>query len=203
MTQSLRNDRGHRKLTWGTPWVGRWSKERHECSLQVTVAISFRRGTRPMRQGNSRKEKDQVPWGWNSSNRKTAAQDEKGLSLQQRGGRLQIASATRTLTQWNRLPFQPWQTPRKDWLKKVWQVHIQWNISHKKRNTATCSNRSRPREYNETSDRKRQKPGMLQVCGVTESQTWLSDWTELIWYHWCVESKDNTKEYIYKAETDS
>ena len=26
------------------------------------------------------------------------------------------------------------------------------------------------------------KPGMLQPMGVTKSQTWLSDWTELIWY---------------------
>ena len=26
------------------------------------------------------------------------------------------------------------------------------------------------------------KPGMLQSMGVTKSRTWLSDWTELIWY---------------------
>ena len=82
-----------------------------------------------------------------------------------------------------------WKLPKcpstDEWIKKMWYIYIQWNISHKKEwNNAICSKMDGPRDYHTNwnkSDRER------QIYAIN--------------YMWNL--KCGINEPIYKTETDS
>ena len=121
-----------------------------------------------MLRGNRGKEKDQVPCGWNSPNRKIAAQDEKGPFLQDRGGRLKRTSTMRTFSsvQFSRSvvsnslrPHEsqharpPCSSPTPgvhsdscpltdEWIKTMWSIHtMKYYSALREENPTTCYNR--------------------------------------------------------------
>ena len=83
-----------------------------------------------------------------------------------------------------------WKQPkcplRDEWIKKMWYIYIQWNISHQKEwNNAICSNMDGPRDYHtkgSKSERGRQIP-----YDIT--------------YMWNL--KYDTNQHIYETKTDS
>ena len=83
-----------------------------------------------------------------------------------------------------------WKQPKcpstEEWIKKMWYIYIQWNITQpwRKGNNGICSNMDGPRDYHTKWSK--------------------SDKGRKISYHLHVESnfKNDTNELIYKTETD-